>query len=115
MPSRHRIKFQLVPNPDCSTVAEPVATVFVVRDSAGAIASTVPMPDVPEFDVDDLVPAVARQHATQIAHEAGYGFLPQPMIRCRMERAYRCSWPHLPWEDHLAGIGRLVPEVGSGC
>jgi hypothetical protein len=115
MPSRHRTKNQLVPNSDCSFVAEPVATFFVVRDSAGAIASTVPMPDFPEPDVDDLVHAGGLQHATQIAHEAGYVFLPQPMLRCRMERAYHCSWPHLPWEDHLAGMGRLVPEVGSGC
>jgi hypothetical protein len=111
MPGRLRITYQLAPSLDCSTVAEPAAIVCVPRDSAGVIASTVPVLDVLESDVDDLVPALGPQDATRIAHETGYVFLPQPALQCRMEYAYCCSWAHLPWEDHLIGIGRLVPEV----
>src|SRR4249920_2296120 len=101
MPNRRRIKYPLVPRPDCSFVAEPAVTVSVRRACGAAIASTVQSSGFVELDGCDPVPAVARPVVARPTCEAGFGFSQPHTFQYRMEAAYHCSPPHLPWENHL--------------
>jgi hypothetical protein len=66
MPNRHPISFRLVSMSDFSSAAEAAATVSVLGDTAGAIASTVQISGVPGLGGSDSVPAVAQPEAIRI-------------------------------------------------
>jgi hypothetical protein len=96
---------------DCLTVAESAVRVSVLRGSAEVTSSTCQTLDVLEVRDFDLVRGNARPSVTQIVSEVGFEFLPALKSRRQWKAAYHCSCSHISrGENHLTGIGRLVPD-----
>jgi hypothetical protein len=100
---------------DHFAAAEPVAEASVRRDPAAVNSSTVKMIVPLERAGHGQVHYVDQQEATQLLCEAGFGSPRKRKFQDRTEPAFYCSWPHLPWENHLTGVSRWCLKSGSGC